>query len=248
MSSNSDATEVELVCQVKDEKVWKSFLESLESRNDIPGVSVLASDFSTQSVHLRLVSSQLSKSMIELQKDIEKKTGVNTVIKGVGAEACSVCELTGSTGVMGVVRLAQVNGEGSSRKCLVDGVIDRLPSGRRASLTLHPYGDLSGTNFENIGDTEKILKEDLNPVNGVSSFHFILPDCYVSSVIGKSMAVIQEPLPQSLTERVLAAGIIARASTVGMNTKKKICVCSGKTLWEEKKELESLANQSKKRE
>ena len=233
MISNRDAIEVELVCQVKDQTAWKKFVPSLEGH----GVSVLSDDFTTQSVHLRL--HLLDKSIIDFQKDIESTTGVPIVIKGVGSKVCTVCEFSGTEGVTGVVRVSQLE----SFRCLVDGVIDGLYSGRRSSLTLHPYGDLSGDCFENLGEVEKTLKEDLHPENGVSSFHFTCQHCDVASMIGKSMAVTQE-VPGSLTGKVLAAGIIARSSTVGVNTK-KICTCSGKSIWEEKKDIEAAQrNQS----
>lgn len=202
-----------------DEK-WKDLISYLSRINDI---RIVNQDKISNSLQIE-VSHSANISILDLQKNIENDTKVQTVLKGIGDKQAVVSELIGNHGVVGVVRLSQLVGS----SCIVDGAIDGIPS-KRCSLNIHSYGDLSGTDYENIGPVYQEILQELKALGGYSSFHFVLPDCNVASTIGRSLAV------SSIEEsRILAAGIAARASTVGENTQKKICLCSGETVWEER--------------
>ena len=119
----------------------------------------------------------------------------------------------------------------SDRTCFVDGVIDKIPD-QKLSLNVHEYGDLSGSSYENIGRPILSLEPELKQNSpGYSSFRLQSSDCDIESCIGRALAVSSLP-----DNKVLAAGIVARASTVGQNLSKKVCDCSGKSLWEERME------------
>ena len=150
--------------------------------------------------------------------------------------------------VMGVVRLSQID----SSNCVIDGTIDGLSPGLHG-LHIHETGDLSdGCN--NLGDhynprgvrhgspdhTEH-HPGDLGNIqadeNGRACFRNVTKDFNITEVIGRSMAVKKDPdnftsenYDSSLT---LACGIIARSSGVFQNPK-RICPCSGKTIWDER--------------
>lgn len=175
-------------------------------------------------------------SVSDIQQKIEGETSIKTVIKGVGNQVTVVSELKPNpfksgiiNGVVGVVRMAQLTG----MDCIVDGVIDGIDTMDRTSLNVNSFGDLSGADYENVGPVLIPLKNDLkvSTGSGSSSFRFTVPNCDVQSLIGCSMTV-----KSKLLEKILAAGIIARSSPVGLNSAKKVCACSGKTLWEERTE------------
>ena len=132
------------------------------------------------------------------------------------------------------------------------------------SVNIHEYGDLSGEDFANIGPIMKPLfkcsvptsavKEDGNeseeanasssktsdqsswPKCAQVSFKSVVGATDVSTLIGRSIAVMAKVcISSNCSNRILSAGIIARASPVGFN-EKRICDCSGKSLWEERSE------------
>lgn len=75
-----------------------------------------------------------------------------------------------------------------------------------------------------------VVTDDITVENGKSTLKQVLYNCNLAECIGRSMVV------QEQDKNYLAAGIIARASPVDGNIK-KICLCSGKTLWQERKDL-----------
>lgn len=134
------------------------------------------------------------------------------------------------------------------------------------SLNIHEYGDLSGEDFANVGPIHRPLVHSLHrqtpsgvpseemlncqtvnsPTTDTSSesvdsasqvsFKFVLPSCNVASLIGRSIALMAKMCTGSeCTKRIISAGIIARSSPVGFNPK-RICDCSGKSLWQERSE------------
>ena len=134
--------------------------------------------------------------------------------------------LQGDEDIVGVVRFTQL----LDKLCLVDGVIDGIKRQNNYSLNIHEFGDLSGQGFQHLG---RVLVPILPKVSASdptlpsrASFKTQVSGCDLSSCIGRSLAV-------SLQDRVIGAGIVARASSVGDNTK-KICDCSGRSLWDER--------------
>ena len=129
--------------------------------------------------------------------------------------------------MIGVIRLTQL----FNKQCFVDAVIDNLSDKTQSpfSVTINEYGDLSGQNLENVGQPKINLIDSLPAQKASTRFHRLVEGCDLSDYIGRSVVV------SGRERRPLAAGIVARASPVSGNTK-RICVCSGKTLWQERKE------------
>lgn len=197
-----------------------------EAISKVSGAKVLGVDPTAQCVSIEL-SDTSAIGIQELQHQIESSTGLKTVLKGLGSEAAAVSEIRGTDGIVGVVRMAQL----SAGNCFVDGVIDNLPD-EKLSLNVHEFGDLTGQSFENIGPPVLNLEPELRQkIAGYASFRRQISDCDVNSCIGRSLAV-----SSMADSKVLAAGIVARASAVGDNVEKKVCECSGKSLWQERME------------
>lgn len=214
---------VELQCDVAVGGSWTAVEEAI---GKISGTKVLRVDPATQCVSIEL-SEGAAVGIDELQNFIETSAGLKTVLKGLGTEAAAVSEIRGTNDIVGVVRMAQL----PERTCFVDGVIDKIPD-EKLSLNVHEFGDLSGSCYDNIGKPILNLNPELRQNGaGYSSFRLQIPDCDVQSCIGRAMAVTAQP-----ENKVLAAGIVARSSTVGHNLAKKVCDCSGKSMWEERTE------------
>ena len=198
------------------------------------GIHIISIDIPSQTLLLDLEASQQG-SVFEMQDLIERETGLKAVLKGLGNSFSAVSEMSGNNNIFGVVRMSQLTGN----SCFIDGVIDGIQSDK-ASLDMYEFGDLSGIMFENLGPVYQSLRRPLDTnKKTTSSFRFTIDGCDLSSCIGRSLGV-----RDNLTQKIMAAGIVARASPVGMNSAKKICVCSGKTLWEERTANDTL-NRSK---
>lgn len=187
------------------------------------GVKIVDISITEQKLIVEL-SSQ-SATIAEIQQLIEEKAGIRTVVKGIGENLAAVSEISGPNRFIGVVRFTQL----LNQTCLFDGVIDGLSSDHSVfAVNIHEFGDLSGKDFENVGSVLLPIASDLKPKSSRVSFKSLVNNCELSHYIGRSLAI-----SESLTQRVLGAGIVARASSIGSN-EKKVCACSGKTLWEER--------------
>lgn len=184
-----------------------------------------------------------------------QSTGKKAVLKGYGSTtgttpsvAAAVSEISGQSGILGVVRFTQA-GEGS---CIVDGVIDGLKQGTTHKLRIHELGDLSN-GCESTGevfDPQPTQADGKSPKrygslgeidvdeNGRSVFRRTNDTVKVWEIIGRSLVVCSEA-----SNRVhkgdddsclrLACGIIARASGIAQNPK-RICACDGVSVWDER--------------
>eukprot|EP01134_Creolimax_fragrantissima_P002584 CFRG2584T1 len=134
----------------------------------------------------------------------------------------------------GLVRFVQV----SEHVCVVDGAVSGLTKGVHG-VRVNTYGDItngcastgpvytnkeSGEAVGNLGDFEADVK-------GHASFKFVSKNLKVCDIIGRSV-VIDASVDSPGNRDPVACGLIARSAGVGENTK-RVCACSGKTLWEE---------------
>ncbi|CAN7944176.1 unnamed protein product [Ixodes hexagonus] len=103
------------------------------------GVSRVQTDVAGQSV---LVETELPFSLVQ---DAIRSTGRRAVLKGYGAAkaggspAAAVSEISGPSGIVGVVRFSDAPEQG----CIIDGTIDGLDASLRHRLHIHELGDLS---------------------------------------------------------------------------------------------------------
>jgi len=195
-----------------------------EDLKRVEGLNVVEIDVDKQKLLIEL--NDKSSTAHEIQSSIETKLGIPTVIKGIGDSIAAVSEIQGLDDIVGVVRFTQL----LNKSCLVDGVIDGIRNKNNYSLKIHEFGDLSGESFQKVGDVVLPIinqfKANDSSYPSRASLKVRVPNCDLSSYIGRSLVISQD-------NRVIGAGIVARASKVGDNTK-KICACSGKTLWEER--------------
>ncbi|XP_074604071.1 uncharacterized protein LOC141857471 [Brevipalpus obovatus] len=85
---------------------------------------------------------------------------------------------------------------------------------------------------------EKTLKDvsglkvidNVKSVQGRCTFRCYVNDCNLVDMIGRSMVLTEQE-----TNNHLGAGTMARSSPIFGNVK-KVCECSGKTLWDEREE------------
>lgn len=131
--------------------------------------------------------------------------------------------------IIGVIRLTQL----FNNQCFVDGVIDNLSekSNPPFSVNINEYGDLSGENLEKVGESKVKIIDNLSATSKSTSFNKVISNCDLSDCIGRSVVIRN-------SRRNLAAGIVARSSPVTKNAK-RICACSGKSIWEERQDTKS---------
>lgn len=109
---------------------------------------------SLQQLGVRDMTIDVEKQIVVVETDVPftkvqeaiRSTGKIAVLKGFGSStgsapgvAAAVSEISGTSGIMGVVRFSQA-AEGA---CIIDGVIDGLQQGQTHRLRIHELGDLS---------------------------------------------------------------------------------------------------------
>uniref|UniRef100_A0A8J2WFM3 Extracellular superoxide dismutase [Cu-Zn] n=1 Tax=Daphnia galeata TaxID=27404 RepID=A0A8J2WFM3_9CRUS len=198
----------------------------------------------------------------ELQSLLES-SGKRVIITGVGSKklASAVAVLGYPVGfskgpVQGVVRFTEVEEE-----CIIDGTIDGLKPGLHG-FHIYSSGDLS-QGCDSIGDhynpynaphggpDDNIKNKHLGDLGNITSdesgraaFRIIDKYMKVQDLIGRSLAVTAQAddlgrgsnagskVDGNSGERI-GCGIIARSAGILENTK-RICLCTGRTLWDEK--------------
>jgi copper chaperone for superoxide dismutase len=147
--------------------------------------------------------------------------------------------------IRGVIRFVQLDEE----NCAIDGTIDGLSTGKYA-LGICEYGDLTkgcesiGTLYNPINKENYVSSNlrkyagDLGSISSDSSERasFRLIDNYIKvwDIIGRSACIFERE--NSGYGRKIACGLVARSAGLFENFK-KICLCSGQTVWEEKESL-----------
>lgn len=195
---------------------------------DSPGVNIVSIDVPTQRVILN-ITSNCSMTIMDIQSRIENEAGIKTIVRGVGDQFTGVAEIFGPSNLVGVVRLAQI----LDNKCYIDGTVDNIHlahNNHNCMLNIHEYGDLQGENFSHVGPTFIEVMKNVPPKQNRCQFKGYVNDCHLPSIIGRSLVITEQEL-----NKHLGAGIIARSSSIFGNVK-KICECSGKTLWDERTE------------
>ncbi|UXI14646.1 hypothetical protein NH340_JMT00589 [Sarcoptes scabiei] len=212
---------VEFSVQMKCDECRKKIISKL---SDYDSIIIDLINVDEQRLVIRL--KQNSPSPLRIQEMIENELKINTIIRGASDDFAAVAELRGSdrySSVIGVVRFIQ----NSSKQTLIDGIIEGLNSQRIYDLSIHEYGDLSDAHFRSIGqefiklESDLFLDDDLRLI-----FQKKIDSLDLVSMIGRSLAI-------KTSDEIIAAGIIARASKIYDNSK-KVCLCSGKTLWQER--------------
>jgi len=226
-----------------------------ESLQHIRGIENVEIDVQKQSVVIMTI-----QPADTIQKAIET-TGMLAVLRGQGraehfGAAISILKYKGI--IKGLIRFTQVEKD----KCIVDGTFNGLVPGKHG-LHIHEFGDLSdgyistgeiyNPNLSSHGDRTNIDRRvgDLGnievDVNGSSNLRYEDNLIRVWDIIGRSV-VLHEKEDELISEnhgnsgKGIAWGIIARSSGLFQNDK-KVCTCSGKTIWEEREDFRLLQSQ-----
>ncbi|OQV23498.1 Copper chaperone for superoxide dismutase [Hypsibius exemplaris] len=228
---------------------------------DVQGIDSVAVDLAKESV---IVQTSLTSSVVQ---NLIEKSGKKAVLRGVGAPGtqlgAAVVEFYGMGGVKGVTRFVQL----SENKCLIDGTIDGLSPGRHG-FAVCESGDLS-QGCESVGNHYNPTKADhsgpdsptghvgdlgniLADATGRASFRFENNKIKLLDLIGHAVAIHageddggkgtggSSKIDGNAGPK-LACGILARSAGI-MENEKKICSCSGETLWDERDTAKSKFN------
>ena len=214
------------VCEEKIKNVLK----------DVKGVKNFFINFDQEKVILEM-DDQCKVTLIDIQNKIEEETGIKTVIKGIGENFSLISELSGSNNLVGIMRLSQL----ANDCCFVDGVIDNVQmsqASNHCSINIYQFGDLTGEKYERIGKVYKNIADNVVPEKGRCRIRKDIKNCELTNLVGRCLLISEKESNQPL-----GAGIISRMSTIEQN-KKKICSCSGQTIWEERsdKKLQGFSN------
>ncbi|XP_067130050.1 copper chaperone for superoxide dismutase [Centruroides vittatus] len=242
MSTAKLEFDVEMTCQ--------SCVNSVERALRNLDVKKVEIDLNNQQV---VVETSLPYS--EILRHIEQ-TGRRAVLKGYGSISggAAVAEIFGKNGIMGIVRFAHIN----DRSCIIDGTVDGLKG--EHGLHICEFGDLTN-DCENVGghynpsnkmhgspeDNERHYG-DLGNIradkNGRAVFRKEDSTVKVWEIIGRSLVITEhkDDLGRGDNERSkidgnsgqkLACGIIARSAGLFQNPK-RICLCDGVSVWDER--------------
>lgn len=206
------------------------------------GISKVEADLKKQLV---LIEGTASPSSIV---SAIESTGRDAILRGSGkSNSAGVCILeTHSTQVLDKVRGLARMVEVSSGLTLVDLTIKGLPSGKYHA-TVRETGDISQGAASTGGVWEAITsaagfdqgRGDFGSIDvGKDGRGSAFLDRPVSiwEMIGRSMVISKEKAgPFSREDPNILVGVIARSAGVWDNDK-TVCSCSGKSVWEERKE------------
>ncbi|KAG5674867.1 hypothetical protein PVAND_004812 [Polypedilum vanderplanki] len=220
MSSEENLTRVEFAVKVKDEKALNRVKSSLINEGQIAEKNI---ESIVDAGEARIVC-KTNIPWISLHEIIEK-TGYESALVGFSDQsAVTILDERKLTNIKGVVRFC------SSQKSIIviDGVIDGLKENKEHKFGIYEYGDLSdGCN--NLGE---VYKNAIYNVNSNDKGRIVLRrttdnDLTISDIIGRGVCISND------SGEKLACGVISRSAGVFQNFK-RICLCSGKLLWDER--------------
>ncbi|KAI8814338.1 superoxide dismutase [Cladochytrium replicatum] len=216
--------------------------------SDSRSLKTIQPDLTNQTV---LIESSLSPSVI---LSAIRATGRSAIFRGAsGADPAShpaaVCIFESFLGAKtvgawaqhdnrGVARLLQIDDE----NCLVDLTVDvDVPeefagSAVEFAVKVHELGDISegaastGDLFTLVGT----LSAEPNSEKGLRRVQFVTESTQLKvwEVLGRSLVIDLAAAAGSSASQYSMCGVIARSAGLFENTK-KVCSCSGQTLWEE---------------
>lgn len=216
MDAHKYSFKVSYAVQIPNEEFHHGIKRILESLKDVESYTI---DSSKQQV---MVEGPVSPSKI---LSSFQKLGLTAIVRGSGEQnASAVCILEDSNGcVAGLVRMIEVN-----KFTFFDVSVNKEIVWTRSSqfplfCSVYASGDIS-RGLESIGkETLRIgeLKDgNLEAWLGVT----------VADLIGRSIAV--RYFNKVLEHEDCLVGVVARSAALWQNDK-RVCSCTGKTLWEE---------------
>ncbi|CAG59157.1 LYS7 [Nakaseomyces glabratus] len=203
--------------------------------NGITGIKDLQFDISQQ---MMSVNSCVAPSVII---NALRDCGRDAIIRGAGkpnSSAVAILEtfedvdLKKDTAVRGLARIVQV----SDQKTLFDVTVNGVPFSGKYQAKIHSNGNIS-EGVKSTGDVyykfeEPIECSDASDLDKslYSGQNFVSAPLPIWDLIGRSFVIFREGEPA-----YDIAGVIARSAGVWENDK-QVCACTGKTVWEERKD------------
>ncbi|KAG5370007.1 Superoxide dismutase 1 copper chaperone [Yarrowia sp. C11] len=197
-----------------------------------------------ESVDCKLVDQLISVTGTSAPSQIVKAVqniGKDAIVRGTGQpNSAAVCILEShapedqAQPIKGLARIVSV----SKTLALIDITLNGLPKGTYYP-SIRVSGDISDAPQSLGGVYQALGSVEVNETDSASGLFsgqaFVKSETQISSLIGRGMAVSTSAdvvKPQSLV------GVIARSAGVWENDK-TVCSCSGKTVWEERKDAQS---------
>lgn len=163
------------------------------------------------------------KTWIDLHETIESCGVVSALVGFSNQSAVGIIDKEDNTSVKGVIRFCSIP---NKKGLILDGVLDGLKT-QSNFLSIHEFGDLSD-GCKNLGNVYNNAKYSINANElGRATIRKIVDDLNIPELIGRGICI-----SNSQDER-LACGVISRSAGIFQNFK-RICLCSGKLLWDER--------------
>ena len=203
----------------------------------IPGVSSIQLDLDSQTAVV--TGESLSESQVLSKLTFEGRVARiiglgathSVVPKEVGSDdewSAAVAEFKGDIyghgSVVGVLRMVQLSSDSAS----IEWDLDGLAANKPIRLNIHKSGDTrngpasTGGPLAAGGNLGQAVSDGKGHAQFRQNLVGLLP---VWDVIGRAVVVSQD-------DKHLAAAVLARSAGVGANSGKRLCTCSGTTIWE----------------
>jgi len=237
-TESSVSTKLEFLVDLNQQEQVDQLRKVLADRKDIENINI---DLSSKRLVLD-TSLQSSK----IQQLIEQSLNTNAVLLGTGKPlGAAVSALYSNMNrplerrIHGLVRFIQTDDE----QCIIEGTVDGLLPNSPAQINIHEYGDLSngcdscGDYYDSSSSSSQkfsnqstgTLGQVMTDERGTADFRLLNCCIRVPDIIGRSFVV------QTTDSQRVACGIIARSAGLFENTK-RLCTCSGATVWQERRE------------
>jgi len=257
-SVDNRSAKLEFVVDINDQQKVEQ-LRNLLTKNE--GINVIDINLDTKRL---LVETTLQSTKIQNLIENSLNTGAVLLGSGgersLGAAVSAISSSTNTNKdqpVHGLVRFIQID----ENSCIIEGTIGGLNPGQEHGINIHEYGDISngcdscGDHYNPFGkrhgspSAEERHVGDLGNIradeHGEANFRLLDRLVKVSDIIGRSFVVHarkddcgkndDNPLSKLTgnSEPRLACGIVARSAGIFENTK-RLCTCSGATIWQER--------------
>ncbi|CAF1504710.1 unnamed protein product [Rotaria sp. Silwood1] len=235
---SSISTKLEFIVEINRQEQVDQLQKLLANRKDIENINI---DLPSK----RLVLNTTLQSS-KVQNLIEQSLDTNAVLLGAGKPlGAAVSALYSNMNqpfkrrTHGLVRFIQADDE----QCIIEGSVDGLIPNSSARINIHEYGDLSNgcdscgdyydssfsSSQKRSGELTGMLGQVTTDEHGTANFRLLNRCIRVPDIIGRSFVI------QNSDSQRVACGIIAKSAGLFENTK-RLCTCSGATIWQERKE------------
>ncbi|ODV88825.1 hypothetical protein CANCADRAFT_57918 [Tortispora caseinolytica NRRL Y-17796] len=167
-----------------------------------------------------------------------QSTGRDAIIRGSGApDSAAVCIIEShdpqhiKSPIRGLIRMITL----STTSLLFDVSLSQLRPNCTYYPTIRSSGDISRGALST-GAALHTLSPILTDASGTAQIYQTMPHLTVASLIGRSIALSTDP--SGNVDASSPVGVIARSAGIWQN-EKTVCSCSGKTLWEERRDAVS---------